>query len=117
MSKAYRDIEVAIRKDEVTLPMADRSRYTNKSMVIHSGPCVLKSVHVAGDAAGCEIDIFDGENSAGEHKAHIQAGTGTSYTWRPGDGSDFDVGIYIWVNATTSKCTVTYKPKSRKSAD
>lgn len=101
-------------EDKVTLPTVAPSEYTNTSRVIHLGPCIVKSVHVAatGAAAGC--DVYDGESIKGKLKAHIEVLSGTSYTWRPGDGTDFDRGIYIDAMNVQSEVTVTFIPESPK---
>lgn len=98
----------------MTLPTIAPSDYTNTSRLIHSGPCIIKSVHVAGDGANGDAQVYDGLNTSGTLKAHIEVLSGTSYTWRPGEGTDFDRGIYIAVNAATTKVTVTFIPESRK---
>ena len=95
--------------------MVSPSEYTATSRLIHSGPCVVKSVHVAADGAAGDCQIYDGVNNLGVLKAHVEVLSGTSYTWRPGDGTDFDFGIYIAVNASTTKVTVTFKPISPKA--
>ncbi|MFZ2149261.1 MAG: hypothetical protein WAV28_18780 [Sedimentisphaerales bacterium] len=98
----------------VTLPEVSTSDYTKSSRMIHSGPCIVRAVHIAGDGANADCQIYDGLNDSGTLKAHLEALSGTSYTWRPADGTDFDFGIYIHVNATTTKVTVTFIPESRK---
>ena len=104
-----------MEEDKVTLPKVAPSDYTNTSRLIHSGPCVVKAVHIAADGANADAQIYDGANTSGTLKAHLEALTGTSYTWRPGEGTDFDFGIYIAVNAATTKVTVTFIPESRKA--
>uniref|UniRef100_A0A6M3Y180 Uncharacterized protein n=1 Tax=viral metagenome TaxID=1070528 RepID=A0A6M3Y180_9ZZZZ len=101
-------------KDEVTLPLIAPSEYTASSRVIHSGPCIVKTVHIAADGANADAQVYDSLNALGRLVAHLEALSGTSYTWRPGEGTDFDFGIYIAVNASTTKVTVTYIPESRK---
>lgn len=91
-----------------------RSDYTAATRLIHKGPCIVKAVHIAGDGENADAQIYDGENTQGELKAHIEALSGTSYTWRPGDGTDFDAGIYIVVSGSGAKVTVTYLTESRK---
>jgi len=99
----------------VTIPKVAPSDYTNTSRLIHSGPCVVKSVHIAGDEDPGDCQVYDGVNANGTLKAHLEVLEGTSYTWRPGEGTDFDFGIYIAVNASTTKVTVTFNPESRKA--
>lgn len=94
--------------------MAAPSEYTNASRLIHTGPCIVKSVHVAGDGANGDAQVYDGRGTNGKLKAHIEVLDKRNYTWRPGDGTDFDQGIYIAVNANTTKVTVTFVPESRK---
>lgn len=102
-------------RDEKGLANISPSDYTNTSRLIHKGPCIVKTVHVAGDNANGDCQVYDGENSKGKMKAHIEVLSGTSYTWRPGDGTDFDYGLYIEVNASTTKVTLTYQPETRKA--
>lgn len=92
------------------------SEYTASSRIIHKGPCIVKAVHVAADGANGDCQVYDGESTSGELKAHLEALSGTSYAWLPGDGTDFDYGIFIQVNAATTKVTVTYLPQSWKKS-
>ena len=101
--------------EKVEIPNIAHSDYTATSRLVSSGPCIVRTVHVAGDGANGDCQIYDGVNALGELKAHVEVLSGTSYSWRPGDGTDFDFGIYIAVNAATTKVTVTYNPESRKS--
>lgn len=97
--------------------MVSPSEYTETSRVIFSGPCVVKSVHVAnshGSAAG-ECKVYDGVNSNGKLKAYLLATFFSSYTWRP--DTDFNFGIYIAVNASTTRVTVTFEPISPKKSN
>lgn len=98
----------------IELPCVAPSEYSNSSRLIHSGPCIVKCVHVAADGANGDCQVYDGFNNGGKLKVHIEVLSGTSYTWRPGEGTDFDQGIYIAVNAATTKVTVTYNTESRK---
>jgi hypothetical protein len=91
-----------------------RSEYTNKNRLIHSGPCIVKDITIAGDGANGDCQVYDGLNDAGKQKTHLEALSGTTFSWTPGNGTDFDYGIYIAVNAATTKVTVTYIPESRK---
>lgn len=95
--------------------MADVSEYTNANRLIHTGPCVVKTVHLAGDGEAANVQVYDGRGTNGELKAHLEVIQSTSYTWRPGDGTKFNNGIFIGVSGSGAKVTVTFKPKSRKA--
>lgn len=90
------------------------SEFTNTSRVIHKGPCIVCCVMIAGDGAAADCQVYDGENDRGTLKAHMEALSGTTFRWQLAFGTDFDNGIYIKVNANTTKVTVTYTPESRK---
>lgn len=100
--------------DDERLPCVFPSEYTHTSRIIHKGPCVVCCVMLAADGANADCQVYDGESAKGKLRAHIEAVTGTTFAWSPGNGTDFDHGIYIAVNAETSKVTVTYLPESRK---
>ena len=99
----------------VTLPVIAPSDYTNSSRLIHSGPCIVKAVHVAEKGTKGNCQVYDGVNDSGKLKAHIEVLKGNNYTWRPGDGTDFDQGLYIAVNDANTMVTVTFIPESRKA--
>lgn len=90
-----------------------RAEYTNTSRRIHLGPCVVKSVHIAGDGEAADAQVYDGQSAKDRKVAHLEVLQATSYTWTPGDGADFDNGIYIAVSGSGAKVTVTYTPESR----
>lgn len=91
------------------------SELTNVSRIIHKGPCIVKTVHVACCGGAGYGWVYDGTSNKGEFKAYIAVADAASYSWRPGDGTDFNRGIYIEVNAATTHVTVTYIPESLKS--
>jgi len=97
------------------LPQIAPSEYTNTSKLIHSGPCIVRTVHIAGDGENADAQIYDGLSNKGKLKAHLEASQNTSYTWRPGDGTDFDRGLYVVVSGSGAKVTVTFIPESRKA--
>jgi len=99
----------------VTLPEVSASDYTNTSRLIHSGPCIVRSVHIGCCGSAGYAQVYDGLNTNGTLKAYLALSDGDSYNWLPGDGTDFDQGIYIVVNAVTTHVTVTYIPESRKA--
>lgn len=94
--------------------MVSPSEYGNSSRVMYIGPCIVKSVHAVGPGSAGAINIYDGVNANGIKKARIDVLTNAGYTWRPGDGTDFDFGIYIEVIEGTVEFTVTYSPESPK---
>jgi hypothetical protein len=99
---------------QIQIPVIAHSDYTKTSRVIHRGPCIVKTVHMAADGANADCQVYDGESTNGDLKAHIEALSGTSASWKPGDGTDFDKGIYIEVNAATTKVTITFITESWK---
>lgn len=100
--------------EKAELPCAFPSEFTNTSRIIHKGPCIVCCVMVAADGADGDCQVYDGENASAELKAHIEALSGTTFRWQLSLGTDFDHGIYIVVNAATTKVTVTYTPESRR---
>ena len=102
-------------KEKIELPKIAPSEYTNTSRLIHAGPCIVKAVHLAGDGEAANCQVYDGLNTLGSLKAHIEVPEGRSYTWTPGDGTDFDQGLYIAVSGGGAKVTVTFIPESRKN--
>ncbi len=105
-----------IKKDEkVEMSKIAPSEYTNTSRLIYSGPCIVTTVHIAGDGGAADCQVYDGSNVKGNLKAHLEVTSGLSYTWRPGEGTDFDYGLYVAVGGTSAKVTVTYIPESRKA--
>jgi len=84
------------------------TNYTNTSRLIFKGPCIVEAAHIAGDGADGDCQIYDGENVNGELKSHLEALSGTTFRWQPGKGSKFHNGIYIVVNAATTKVSITY---------
>lgn len=86
------------------------SEYTNTSRVLFRGACLVYNVHLAADGAGADCQVYDGVNAQGTLKAHIESLSGTSFDWDPDKGVHFHTGIYIAVNASTSKVTVTFSP-------
>lgn len=97
-------------KDELT---AD-SEYTNTSRVLYKGPCEVCSVMLAADGANGDCQVYDGTNAHGKQIAHIEALSGTTFSWLHPHKVQFHNGIYIAVNAATSKVTATFHTESRK---
>ncbi len=95
--------------------MADASGYTNTSRVLLVGPCVVKAVHLSNAGANGTCVVYDGVNANGKLKAKLSVFSGDSYTWRPGDGTDFHYGIFVVLAGTNTNVTATFEPVSRKS--
>lgn len=94
----------------------ERTEYTNTSRVIHKGPCSVDDVTIAGDGGAADCQVYDGFNDNGELKIHLEAISGTTFSWSPTHHANFFQGIYIAVNSTAAKVTVMYKPKSPKES-
>lgn len=88
-------------------------KYTNLSDDLYRGRCKLHSVSIAGDGAGADCQVYDGTSVKGELKVHLEALTGVTHQVRYEGGVDFAYGIYIAVNAATTKVTVEYEPIKR----
>lgn len=82
--------------------------YISTSMNIFKGKAIVESVTVSACGANAECKIYDGEDANGKQKVHIDALSGTTEYWRPGRGARFDRGIYVGVNASTTKVSITY---------
>lgn len=100
---------------KLTLPSIAPSEYTDASRIIHRGPCIVKSVYTSVAAGGGNCKVYDGLNNKGKLKANIIIPAGDGSTWRPGDGTDFDQGLYLEVTGTDVSATVTFIPESRKA--
>lgn len=100
-------------KAEIMIPQ-NQMEYTNADRVIYVGPCILLCVLLAGDGANADCQVYDGVNSTGKLKSHIEALSGTTFNFTPPGGALFRTGVYIAVNASTSKVTVVLSPVSRK---
>ncbi|MCK4794555.1 MAG: hypothetical protein KAV87_63080 [Desulfobacteraceae bacterium] len=96
--------------DKRKLSESGRTKFITLSGKIYEGSCIVDCVNVAGDGAAADCQIYDGENANAEQKAHIEALSGTTADWCPSEGSRFDYGIYVAVNAATTKVSVTFFP-------
>jgi hypothetical protein len=93
--------------------MNPRLDYTNTSRLIHLGPVDLLSVTVAGDGADGDCQIYDGEDTNGRLVAHIETLTGlTAHIVYPENGR-LDYGLYVVVNAATTKVTIQHSPREK----
>lgn len=91
------------------------TKYASASMLLHKGPCIVKALHISNGATAGDVKVYDGENAKGELKAHFDMNTVLCYLWRPGDGTDFNYGIYIAISSATTRVSMTYIPESRKN--
>lgn len=82
--------------------------YVSVSSNIFKGKAIIESVMVMGDAGLAECSIYDGEDTNGKQKASMVALSGTMENWQPGRGCGIDRGIYISMNAATTKVSITY---------
>ncbi len=90
-----------------------RSDFMSASRLVYKGPCKVHCVMLAADGANSDCQVYDGENTSGEQKTHLEALSGTSFHWEPPGGIKFNNGLYIAVNAANAKVTVTYEPISQ----
>jgi len=99
--------------ENVQLPLIGASEYTESSRVLHSGPCIVRCVHVSNTAASAGYcKVYDGVNDSGRLKAFIEIWNTSSYQWLPGDGTDFDYGIYVEVSSSDIRVTATSPGRS-----
>lgn len=78
------------------------------NMVICRSPAILIDVTISGDGANGDCDVYDGENTFGEKKAHLEVLSGTSFSFKPPCGVRINNGIYVVVNAATTNVTITF---------
>ena len=93
--------------------MNSRLDYTTSSRVLHNGPAVLLAVTVAGDGADADAQVYDGLDTNGRQIMHIEAAEGqTAHIVLPED-IRLETGLYIAVNASTTKVTVQHAPLAK----
>lgn len=95
----------------------EQTEYTNESRAIHIGPCAVDDVTLAADGANTDCEVFDGLNDKGELKVHLEAISGTTFSWSPTHHANFLYGIFIKVLNANAKVTVMFKPKKRSGKD
>lgn len=84
--------------------------YTNTSRIIWRGPVEVCGVMLAADGADADCQVYNGESAKDEIKAHLEALSGTTFPWTIHHHVRFEKGLYIAVNAATSKVTVMFRP-------
>lgn len=97
-----------IRKE----PLVAHCRMTNANVIIHKGPCLVVGITISADGVNADCDVYDGENANEERKFHLEALAGTTFGAQLWEGTDFDKGIYVVVNAATTFVTIQYIPES-----
>lgn len=88
--------------------------YTNASKTLFVGPCIVKCVMLAGDGANADCQVYDGVTYTETQRSHIEALSGTTHNFEPPGGVLFRKGLYIAVNANTSKVTAVFEPVDPK---
>jgi len=83
---------------------------TNTSRTIYKGPALLYSITISGDGAAGDCDVYDGVNSQGERKYHLEVGAGATVVVSLQNPVELDRGLYVKVNAATTFVTVQYEP-------
>ena len=74
------------------------------------GKVAVLSVFVSGDAAAGDCQVYDGQGIGDPQRVHIEVESGTSKEWLPFNPVLFRNGLYVVVNAVTTKVTVEYIP-------
>lgn len=82
--------------------------YDNINRVLQSGPCRLYSVLLSGDGAAADLQLYDSTGSSSDQKLHLESGSGVSFLWSSSKGIKLNNGIYIVVNAVTSKYSIEF---------
>ncbi len=90
--------------------MFPRLDYTSVSRALHHGKCGLMMISLAADGADADCQVYDGVDANGRQVAHLEALSGTTaVVVFPEDGF-LEHGLYVVVNASTSKVTVQFAP-------
>ncbi len=96
---------------EIEYEKADsRIEFTKTSRVIFVGPCFVEDLMLSGDGAQADCQVYEGQNANGDLKVHLEALSGTTFNFNHPGGVLFRKGLYIAVNAVTSKVSVILKP-------
>jgi len=87
----------------------DKLVYGNTNRLLYIGPCKLNRVTIAGDGAGGDLQVYDGSSAKDKQILHLEILTGTTFEWTSRNGISISFGIYIVVNAATTKYAVEYE--------
>lgn len=81
--------------------------------LIHKGPAILCGVCLAGDGGSADCQLYDGENTNGKEKIHLEVLTGTTFNWEPHCHVRINDGIYVVVSDNKAHVMVTYRGLER----
>lgn len=84
-------------------------KLANTNECIHKGKCIVGNIVISADGVNGDADIYDGENDNGERKFHLEALSTTTFGTGASEEKDFDKGIYIKVNASTTFVSVSFR--------
>lgn len=87
----------------------------NTSQLLYKGPCLICGIGITGDGANGEIDIYDGVNDSAEHKMKLKCLDSTTHSINTTYPIQFNYGIYVKVNATTTHSYIYWIPQERES--
>jgi hypothetical protein len=90
--------------------MKPRIDYTASSRVLHHGKCGLMLISLAADGADADCQVYDGLDTNGRQVAHLEALSGTTAVLVFPEDGYLEHGLYVAVNAATSKVTVQFTP-------
>lgn len=95
--------------------MLARPAQITSSQLVYDGPVAVSGLILSGDGANADAQIYDGVNSQGKEVVHLEAKSGETTPVPFSKPMFLERGLYVAVNATTSKLTVLYQIISRVS--
>ena len=87
------------------------------SQKVIEGACHLGNVVITGDGGAGDADVYDGVNDLGEHKLHLEALTGVTFSTGAGQCHAINKGIYVRVNNTTTFVMVTFRTPNKEEEE
>lgn len=84
--------------------------HRNADSLIYKGACKVHSIFVDADGAAAQVDVYDGVDTTGERKFRINAISDDSKFLLFTEPAEFDMGVYIDVNAATTFVTIQVSP-------
>lgn len=97
--------------------MIPRTDYGNTSKTLHKGLALIIGATLAADGAVADMQVYDGVDTNGQQKLHIEAYTANTAHIVPAGPILCEEGIHVVVNAATSKWTLQYIPITRKQLE